>query len=1077
MWFETWATCFSLLLVRAGAKDCKMSDAYNAKDYENTGFISAWNYVAGIIAGFLVSDIDTRMAFSSGNYNESTDPIEYVLGFQTSLNWASHLLLAVAGIQLVTAPIIYFIRSTGRCGGERVQNVTILYEHNIASYTLTIGCLLALILICYFLMISACTGAGKGLGFIQEKAHDMRSDLKLFLDNMNCFNIFLEADIKPTITNFRVAFSRGMESKFVTELSKKIREEMQQTDNSTGLYSIYGSTLARDLRANIDANMDDPNKASNAATLRDAALKCDALTAELWKDLMKRFDAIQDTVRDTAVDALNLVKTSEETVEQAIFARTREAGDSIMGQRGFFAGYGRDPEHSFESSKKIETALALVSSIIILSLDVALLLSLMMGSCTHDPFVVPTKRTKAAHYAGYATLCAAYTSLPASALLVYIASRVMVYAVSGEAAVCRPYNLGQPSWMDHLLTPPKPIKPTKADSIIEFVTSPRNFQLCNKTFGSTLVSDVDLLEKTESDFLRDVLLQNLTITGFSHNQNVLQALYGAITTLNVTLRDVTETAVPAERIALDYNTSKKIRVSKAVADMSMKLHNKLSLPFSTLDGVNDVIELGYKSLVDSKVNMLERSLAGIKENIMSTIGDCGALQRIYNSGFSVLCNMIIRNMNGQWVALLIIVLLLNYTCYTSFKLSKYFLRMDNVTYDEELEKLEGSEGSDRYTERTGSRSYLTESGMRSFREVSERDMSQLNRLGRMSKSTMQRLKRRRKKRRKPGEGQEPQERPTVIPSATGKEEGEASSSEQDKFDRIRRLSMGNRRKSMAVAGFDAFRRMSMKVLGGSPNSSAVGATDVRRQSTTQPIVPQAVPLTQPPFVSGGNVKDANIHAQEPQPPGSMASVDTVTSAKTRQYVVQPAVKFPDMGTGYVQSTDVYRNPERDPGSVRVQGTVTTASSTSTRSAGHAQITAVPMNPVRKHSAVPTDDMATSRSSFRDHSSVPVQGSRASVSSSRRISTIPAQGTVKFKDQPSSIHLTRESAFKSQLTSQGSLPVVGPTRMTPSATYSSLPNERYDNDNYAVREISHANESEDSFIEREYVAVPEMEFRS
>ncbi|KAH6935127.1 hypothetical protein HPB50_003493 [Hyalomma asiaticum] len=91
--------------------------------------------------------------------------------------------------------------------------------------------------------------------------------------------------------------------------------------------------------------------------------------------------------------------------------------------------------------------------------------------------------------------------------------------------------------------------------------------------------------------------------------------------------------------------------------------------------VTDIIEKSYRNIVRKKILRLEAAFSGVRTNAIAALGHCDELKQAYDSGVSLMCNVILSNANGFWVALVIISLLLTCASFTSMRLSRQCLKM------------------------------------------------------------------------------------------------------------------------------------------------------------------------------------------------------------------------------------------------------------------------------------------------------------------------------------------------------------------------------------------------------------------
>ncbi|KAL1416369.1 hypothetical protein MTO96_027997 [Rhipicephalus appendiculatus] len=252
--------------------------------------------------------------------------------------------------------------------------------------------------------------------------------------------------------------------------------------------------------------------------------------------------------------------------------------------------------------------------------------SFIMGMFHYNEDIPPTKRTDASNYAGTAMLFAIVLSFPVCAVLMLVTNTIMLVSLSVTNFACRPY--------EHIVI-------TWPGSIVDVMVLDDTFDMFwprdtrGRWFGKFLAGTTLQICRTGRVF--DVIGGDykLAVEGYG-----------------------------------EYMTVAPPEIGTFYDDMKKKLWDK----------VGDMVEGYIKSLARGALNM--------RTNLSKFNPDCFRAYDGYEQAVGFICEGIIRNVNSFWTSLAFCLYMFTLLGTLSHFISKYFLRMDNYTYDgSEVESL------------------------------------------------------------------------------------------------------------------------------------------------------------------------------------------------------------------------------------------------------------------------------------------------------------------------------------------------------------------------------------------------------
>ncbi|XP_077512977.1 uncharacterized protein LOC144124202 [Amblyomma americanum] len=284
--------------------------------------------------------------------------------------------------------------------------------------------------------------------------------------------------------------------------------------------------------------------------------------------------------------------------------------------------------------------------------------SFILGMFHYNEDIPPTKRTDASNYAGTAMLVAIVMSFPVCAALMLVTNTIMLLSLSITNFGCRPYENIVLNW------PGRTVDVMVLDDAFDLFW-PR--QSRGRWFGRFLAGTT--LQKCRDGRVFDVIGADykLAVDGYDEFMDNLHHLMISIT---IDPRLIFP-AAPPPAIANYYD--------------SMKL--------ALWDKVGDMVE-GY-------IKSLARGAMYIRSNLSKFNPECLPAYDGYERAIGYVCDGIIRNVNSFWTSLAFCLYMFTFLGTLSHFVSKYFLRMENYTYDgSEVESLTSTSEFDVHAEKT-----------------------------------------------------------------------------------------------------------------------------------------------------------------------------------------------------------------------------------------------------------------------------------------------------------------------------------------------------------------------------------------
>ncbi|XP_075724140.1 uncharacterized protein LOC142766803 [Rhipicephalus microplus] len=269
----------------------------------------------------------------------------------------------------------------------------------------------------------------------------------------------------------------------------------------------------------------------------------------------------------------------------------------------------------------------------------------IMGMFHYNEDIPPTKRTDASNYAGSAMLFAIVLSFPVCAALMLVTNTIMLVSLSITNFACRPYENIVITW---------------PGSIVDVMVLDDTFDMFwprhtrGRWFGKFLAGTTLQICRTGRVF--DVIGGDykLAVEGYGE---YMDNLYHLMISITIDPRLIFPAVAPPE-IGTFYD------------DMKTKLWDK----------VGDMVEGYIKSIARGALNM--------RTNLSKFNPDCFLAYDGYEQAIGFICEGIIRNVNSFWTSLAFCLYMFTLLGTLSHFISKYFLRMDNYTYDgSEVESL------------------------------------------------------------------------------------------------------------------------------------------------------------------------------------------------------------------------------------------------------------------------------------------------------------------------------------------------------------------------------------------------------
>ncbi|XP_075543719.1 uncharacterized protein LOC142578203 [Dermacentor variabilis] len=316
----------------------------------------------------------------------------------------------------------------------------------------------------------------------------------------------------------------------------------------------------------------------------------------------------------------------------------------------------------FQTGRRRLRLVTFVTSLVVVVFVLSLVVTIALGISMRSPETMPAEKNKFSNFAGLAILFTAYGALPASAVLLVIGRNIMNMSVAAQAFICNPYARRNPSLVDHIRFAAELNRKYTAH-ILDYLTYPSSFAKCASALEKAIRTDIEPLEVIEIGRVRRKLLSGPSATAYRHKD----------ADLNTFMQYVTDFKAYVDEERQRINIIPETSITKFIDYITLSLAaggDALAAKMS------EVIEKSYRNIVRNKVLRLEAAFSGVRTNAIAALGHCDELKQAYDSGVSLLCNVILSNANGFWVALVIISLLLTCASFTSMRLSKQCLKMN-----------------------------------------------------------------------------------------------------------------------------------------------------------------------------------------------------------------------------------------------------------------------------------------------------------------------------------------------------------------------------------------------------------------
>ncbi|KAL3249660.1 hypothetical protein MRX96_055869 [Rhipicephalus microplus] len=497
---------------------------------------------------------------------------------------------------------------------------------SIAWCTALTGAFASLITLFYIFQLCSSFGAENAVDIMQSKTWEIRKDMRTFLNSMNCrFDQFLDGDIKPTLEAMKGTFGSGISSSFPEQLARE--EEVAASLNN----------------------------------LVDSANKTDNQIQELWAQLISRFGGLKSEARRDAVEEVTKIQKIAEMVQGNVHKKITTAKDVLLTHEIAYPGFLGMRTDPFQAGRRRLRLVTFVTSLVVVVFVLSLLVTIALGISMRNPETMPAEKTKFSNFAGLAILFTAYGALPASAVLLVIGRNIMSMSVAAHAFICNPYSRRSPSLVDHIRFAAELNRKYTAH-ILDYLTYPSSFSKCAGALEKAIRTDIEPLEIIDIGRVRRKLLGGPSSTAYCHSDADLSTLLQYVADFRAFVDEERQrmNIIPEGSITkfIDYITFSLATGGDALAAK-----------------MTEVIEKSYRNIVRTKVLRLEAAFSGVRTNAIAALGHCDELKQAYDSGVSLMCNVILSNTDGFWVALVIISILLTCASFTSMRLSRQCLKM------------------------------------------------------------------------------------------------------------------------------------------------------------------------------------------------------------------------------------------------------------------------------------------------------------------------------------------------------------------------------------------------------------------
>lgn len=640
---------------------CAYVGERNVTLYGDASYVHLWNYVASRIANSLADDVDTEKILDERAFDMRTGLTSLASRHQPRLNNAWYALTTLIVVVLILLPILVMSRlSVSRVHWGFLRKLLGLPARadSITWYTAFTAAFASLITLFYIFQICSSLGAENAVDIMQSKTWEIRKDMRSFLNSMNCrFDQFLDGDIKPTLETMKGTFGSGISSSFPEQLAREVR----QVINNTPLQAVYNASFVDMLRGTITAYSNKEEVAASLNNLVDSANKTDSQIQELWTQLISRFGGLKSEARRDAVEQVTKIQKIAEAVQGNVHKKITTAKDVLLTHEIAYPGFLGMRTDPFQAGRSRLRLATFVTSLVVVVFVLSLVVTIALGISMRDPETMPAEKSKFSNFAGLAILFTAYGALPASAVLLVIGRNIMNMSVAAQTFICNPYSRRSPSLVDHIRFAAEVNRKYTAH-ILDYLTYPSSFSKCASALEKAIRTDIEPLEIIDIGRVRRKLLGGPSSTAYRHSDADLSTLMQYVTDFRAFVDEERQriNIIPEGSITkfIDYITFSLATGGDALASK-----------------MTEVIEKSYRNIVRRKVLRLEAAFSGVRTNAIAALGHCDELKQAYDSGVSLMCNVILSNTNGFWVALVIISILLTCASFTSMRLSRQCLKM------------------------------------------------------------------------------------------------------------------------------------------------------------------------------------------------------------------------------------------------------------------------------------------------------------------------------------------------------------------------------------------------------------------
>ncbi|XP_077516713.1 uncharacterized protein LOC144127613 [Amblyomma americanum] len=662
------------LLLRSGSAAASLGCASlaerNVTLYADTSFAFAWNFLASRIARSLADDVDTDKVLDDKTFDMHTGLASLAALHQPRLNRAWYLMTTAIVALLVLLPVAVMSRVQTQFRFAFVRKWLALPAHSrdsMAPYTVCTAVFAALITLFYVFQVCSSVGAENGVDVMQSKAWNIRKDMRAFLNSMNCrFDRFLDGDIKPTLEAIKGTFSSGISSSFPKQLGREVRVLM----TNTSFQAVYNASFVSMLHGTVAEYANKEEVAASLNNIVDSANKTDLQIQELWKQLVGQFGILKSEGRRDAVEQVNKIQKTADKVQDNVHRKITAAKDVLITHEITYPGFVGIKTSPFQAGRRRLRLLTFVTSLLVVVFVLCLVVTFALGVSMRSPDTMPVERGKFSNFAGLAILFTAYGALPASAVLLLIGRNIMNLSVAAQAFICTPYSRRSPSLVDHIRFAAETNRRYTAH-ILDYLTYPSSFAKCASTLEEAIKTDIEPLETIDIGQVRKKLLGSSDSAAYRHNDTDLKALMQYVLDFKAYLDDE----------KLRVNIESEARIRKLIDDITLTL---VAGGDALAQKMSEVIEKSYRNIVRRKVLRLEAAFSGVKRNVIAALGHCDELKQAYDSGVSILCNVVLSNTNGFWVALVVTALLVACASFTSLRLSRQCLKITRMAEPDAL---------------------------------------------------------------------------------------------------------------------------------------------------------------------------------------------------------------------------------------------------------------------------------------------------------------------------------------------------------------------------------------------------------